>query len=97
MADAPKSLKDIADAAALARPTYFDDPAMDGLLALLLELAEKNCVLRDRLKSAEALHEGLGEEIDAFEPSSEETAARLEAHSDHFNALMQRVADLINR
>lgn len=50
------SLASIAAAAALDRPRYFEDPKVDDLLALLLEVAEENCVLVDRLKTAELFH-----------------------------------------
>ncbi len=58
MSDRGPTLKSIADAAASDRPHYFDDPRMDDLLALLLEIAEENCVLQDRLKSAEQIAPG---------------------------------------
>lgn len=91
------TLKSIADAATANRPLYFDDKTTDELLAILLELAEENCVLRDRLKSAEHLHAGLSELIDQHQPDAAETSDRLSAHSEYVNALMERVARLMGK
>lgn len=90
----PQSLKTIAEAAAEDRPRYFDDTATDELLAIILELAEDNCVLRDRLATAEALSPGISNRIDHHELTADETRARLEAHSEKMNALFRRVADI---
>lgn len=95
MKDQAPSLKSIADAAASERPRYFDDPRMDDLLALLLEVAEENCVLLDRLKSAEQLSPEIASKIDDHTLSAEETAARLADHSKRLNALMKKVAKII--
>lgn len=97
MTDRTPSLQSIARAATAERPRYFDDRRMDELLSLLLELAEENCVLRDRLQSAEQIMPGLGEKIDAVELSPEQTAERLATHSEKLNALMHEVATLIEQ
>lgn len=95
MSDRGPSLKSIADAAAAERPRYFDDPRIDDLLALLLEVAEENCVLQDRLKSAEQLSPGITEKTDELALTAEETADRLADHSTRLNALMAKVAEII--
>ncbi len=95
MSGTKPTLKSIADAASANRPRYFDDKTTDELLALLLELAEENCVLRDRLKTAETLHAGLSGLIDQHRPDAAETSDRLAAHSNYVNALMERVAALM--
>ncbi|MBO6505913.1 MAG: hypothetical protein JJ850_02530 [Kordiimonadaceae bacterium] len=89
------SLASIAAAAALDRPRYFEDPKVDDLLALLLEVAEENCVLVDRLKTAELLSPGLSNKIDELALTDEETADRLADHSQRLNALMAKVANII--
>lgn len=95
MSERSSSLKSIADTAEAERPKYFEDPRVDDLLAILLETAEENCVLQDRLKSAEKLSPGLGAEIDGYQPSQEETAERLADHSKRLNALMGRVVKTV--
>lgn len=95
MSEQSPSLKSIADAAEAERPKYFEDPRVDDLLAILLETAEENCVLQDRLKSAEKLSPGLSAEIDSYRPSQEETAERIADHSKWLNALMSRVAKTV--
>lgn len=95
MSEREPSLASIADAAASERPRYFDDPRMDDLLTLLVEVAEENCVLQDRLKTAEQLSPGLTNRIDNFCLTDEETADRLADHSRHLNALMAKVAKII--
>lgn len=89
------SLASIAAATALDRPRYFEDPKVDDFLALLLEVAEENCVLVDRLKTAELLSPGLSNKIDEYALTDEETADRLADHSKRLNALMAKVANII--
>lgn len=92
MASDSRSLKTIANAATAEKPTYFDDSVSDDLLALLLEVAEENCVLRDRLATANTLHTGLDDAIDTYVPNADEIAARLENHGEYMNFLMKKVA-----
>ncbi len=89
--DSP-SLKSIADAATAERLRYFDDPVTDDLLALVLEIAEENCVLRDRLATAKTLHPGLDDAIDSYTPNAEGISERLQSHGDYMKNLMKKVA-----
>ena len=64
--------------------------------ALLIELAEEVCVLRDRLETAMRLSAaGLvvdDEAIDAFEVDEQLLAERLESHRRLFEELFERLA-----
>lgn len=57
------------------RPKYFDDPAIDRVLAITLSLAGEVSVLRDRIDTIERLSASgkpFGPaDVDAFEPSNE--------------------------
>ncbi len=97
MAKNEHTLKAIADAATQKRPRYFNDPATDELLAIVLELAEDNCVLRDRLQSAEAISTGINRLIDDYNVSEQETQERLDAHSETMNTLFGRIAELVEK
>jgi hypothetical protein len=54
------------------RKTFFDDPAIDQVLSMLLELLQEHWVLRERVLSLETLMAQNGavtaEQLDAFEP-----------------------------
>ena len=76
------------------RPTLTDDATREGLLGLLLELAEENAVLRDRLGTAQTLGNVEDGAIDQYEPSEGELEKRLEAHRAAYRALMAKIADL---
>jgi hypothetical protein len=63
-----------------ARPSYFQDPAIDKILSITLALAGEVAVLRDRLDSVERMTEA-GQPIspagvDAFVPTADIRAAR---------------------
>ena len=62
------------------RPHFFDDPAVDKLLAMTMALLGEVCVLRDRLDTHERLAAERGSfsgaDIDAYEPDAEALAAR---------------------
>jgi hypothetical protein len=49
------------------RPNFFDDPAIDTLLAMLLELAKEQSVTRERLARLEHYVESRGGEVGAVE------------------------------
>jgi len=90
-----KKLADIACEQQTDRPTYFQDPAMDRMLARLLETAEEVCVLRDRL---DTLHRLAASDqpfdpaaIDAFEVNEEEAARRLARHKAYFEDLLREL------
>ncbi len=58
------------------KPVYFDDPAIDKVLSIVLELAAELHVTKDRLRIVEKLLEQRGqlnrEEIDRYQPTPEE-------------------------
>lgn len=95
MTDTPHSLLEIAQASETERPKYFDDTVIDDLLTILLELAEDNCVLRDRLKTAATLDPSITDKINSYVVSQEETQQRLADHSDTINALLKQVSDTL--
>lgn len=97
MSDKGPSLKDIANAAAADRPHYFDDPVIDDLLALMLELGEDICVLRDRLATAQELGQVADASIDGYEPDEAEIGARLERHTAFMNELFQRIVAIAGK
>ncbi len=73
------------------RKTFFDDPAIDQVVSMLLELLQEHWVLRERVLSLEKLVEQKGvvtaEDIEAFEPDD---ALAAEWESDRA-ALLRRV------
>lgn len=62
------------------RPAFFDDPAVDKLLAITMALLGEVCVLRDRLDAHERLAAARGlfdpATVDAWVPDAEAAAAR---------------------
>jgi hypothetical protein len=66
------------DKDSLEEQVFFDDPAIDGLLGMLMTLATEHYVLRDRVQILEQLLVGSGH-VDpatlAAAPSAEEAAA----------------------
>jgi hypothetical protein len=76
------------------RPVFFDDPSMDQMVTLVLELLTEVMVLRDRQDSLERLLAKRGqlslEEIRSFIPAPEEELER-KAERD---ALVKRVLRL---
>jgi hypothetical protein len=62
------------------RPTYFDDPAVDKLISMVMALAGEVSVIHDRHDSFERLAEAKGlitrAEIDGYQPSKEVLAER---------------------
>ena len=70
----------------LPRPRQIQDLNPDQLVAVIWRLAMEICVLRDRLGTHEALfaeHSLLSrEDIEAYSPSQDESAARLKARTE---------------
>lgn len=68
------------------RKYFFKDPATDAVLASVLKLMAEHWVVRERLMSLETLvlKKGLAsrEEIDDFEPDSEQAAAWAAANAE---------------
>lgn len=90
-----ESLQDIVRRQQGIRPTYFDDPEKDRLIALLLELAEETCVLRDRVDTCRRLAaEGLAasdQAIEEFTVDEKLQDERLAAHTTFYEQLLQRI------
>ena len=70
----------------LPRPRHIQELNSDQLVAVIWRLAMEICVLRDRLGTHEALLAGRNvlsrEDIEAYAPSQNETAARLKARTE---------------
>jgi len=68
------------------RPYFFDDPAVERVLAITMALAQELAVTRERLDTVERLIERAGEhggkfsraDIDAYAPSPSEACERAE-------------------
>jgi len=90
-----KSLQDILQEQQRARPRYFSNSSEDALIALLIELAEEVCVLRDdvdtRRRIASNGQLATDEAVDAFEVSDAIVAERLDRHQQFFTALFDRL------
>ncbi|MEO7386057.1 MAG: hypothetical protein ABIX37_03865 [Gammaproteobacteria bacterium] len=69
------------------RPQYFDDPAVDKLLAIVTTLIGEVSVLRDRLDTIEQIIEQQGlfprSAIDSFQPNDTEVARRDARRADY--------------
>jgi hypothetical protein len=76
-----------------AEQTFFDDPALDRIMAMVMTLAAELHVTRDRLACLEILLDRgepvSREALDSFEPTPEE-AARLDAARQAFSAEFMR-------
>ncbi len=76
-----------------ARPTFFDDPAIDTLVAMLLELAQEHYVARARLAALEhwAAHEVTGARLpysEAYRLPPEEEARLADMRAAFVRRLM---------
>lgn len=62
------------------RPTFFDDPVNDKIIAMMTSMMTEMWVMRERLDTVEALAEKKGvflaEEIEHFEPNAERAEER---------------------
>lgn len=87
-----ESLQDIIEKQQKARPTYFEDPQKDAMLATILSLAEEVCVLRDRIDTSRRLADSgapaSDAAIDTFEISDELLEQRLSTHTEFFAATL---------
>lgn len=63
-------------------PHFFDDPNIDRLLSMVMEMASEVSVMRDRLDTHERLAAQKGvyteDDVESFRPSEEEAKAREE-------------------
>ncbi len=70
----------------LARPHQLKELGPDQLIAVIWRLAMEICVLRDRLRTHESLFAEKNllsrDDIEAYSPSKDESAARLKARTE---------------
>ncbi len=80
-----------------ARPYFFDDPAVDKLLAITMALAGEVSVLRDRLDSVLQLTEAKGllstDDVEAYVPSADVRAER-DTWREEFLARILRIVEV---
>ena len=90
-----KSLEEIAKAQQRNRPQYYGDAAKDRMLALILELVEEICVLRDAVETRDRLAaRGVVATSDAVENCDipdEVVAERLKRHQTFFEETLARL------
>ena len=79
------------------RPSFFDDPAVDKLLAMLLASCGETSVLRDRVDTLERLIEEKGllsrAEVDNYQPSKAVIAERDEQREQYLSQVL-RIIDI---
>lgn len=77
------------------RPYFFDDPAVDKLLAMVMALAGEVSVLRDRLDTVERLAEASGaftrEEVESYRPDQTVAAEREEVRGKFLEQVLRIV------
>jgi hypothetical protein len=74
-----------------ARPYFFDDPAVDKLLSMLMGLAGEVSVMRDRMDTVERLAEEKGvfgqADIEAYQPTPAVLTERAERREEFLNEI----------
>jgi hypothetical protein len=77
------------------RPQYFDDPAVDRILSILMAVAGEVSVLRERLDTVERLLDANGTisraDIEAYEPDREAAYQRGLATKEYIARVMRGV------
>jgi hypothetical protein len=77
------------------RPQYFDDPALDRMLSILMAVAGEVSVLRERLDTVERLLDANGTisraDIEAYEPDREAAYERGLATKEYIARVMRGV------
>lgn len=77
------------------RPEYFEDPAIDKVLAMTLALAGEVAVMRDRIDTLERLlakgAKVSPEQIDAYQPTVEEKQRRDAWREQFLDIVMRRI------
>jgi hypothetical protein len=78
-----------------AQPHFFDDPNIDRLLSMIMDMALEFSVLRERLDTHERVAAAKGAytpaDIEAYEPTDEVRAARETWRNRFVDKLMKRV------
>ncbi len=79
------------------RPTFFDDPQIDAVVAIVMALAGEVAVLRERLDTIERLVEarGLftGQELEAYQPDAAVAAEREKWRAEFIERVLRVVHD----
>jgi len=82
------------------KPQYFQDPAIDKLLSMVMTLMQELSVTRDRLDTLERLVEQNGgvkqSEIDGFELTDEIMAVRSKTRSAYIARVLKSVQDEVD-
>ncbi len=96
MSDGP-----IARTAKGTRPVYFDDPATDALLAIVVTLVGELSVTRERLDALERVLEadkgGVRAAVDAYRPDATAATERASARADYIDRVMRIVTMQLER
>lgn len=83
------------------RPTFFEDPAVDKLLAMVSALLGEVCALRERLDAHERLAAAHGlftpELVDAYEPDPTAAQARAEYREQAIRRVMSVLTEEVVR
>lgn len=91
-----KTLKEIASEQQQSRPNYYDDAEKDRMIALIIELAEEVCVLRDAIDNSEQLAKtgvpATPEAREAFTVAEGLIAERLARHQAYFEQLFTKLS-----
>lgn len=79
------------------RPCFFDDPAIDQLLGMMLAVSAELSVTRDRLDTVERLlaSKGLvaGGEIEGFRPDAQVAGERKRRHEEYLQRILRIVRE----
>lgn len=90
-----QTLSDITAQQHANRSDQNSNPALDPMLALLIELGEEVCVLRDQLDVTRQLcakgKPADAAAVNAWQPDQEELQSRLERHRIFFEELFNRL------
>ena len=83
------------------RPHFFDDPAVDKLLAMTMALLGEVCVLRDRLDAHERLAASQGlfspDDVDCFQPDQAADAERTKVRDATVARVMKILSEDVAR
>ena len=101
MIDSNTRADDPARAALGEQPRYFDDPAVDQLMALVLALGTELAVTRERLDTVERLLEARSvmtqDDIDAFRPTGPQKAVRATLHQEFLRRFLRPISQARQR
>ena len=79
------------------RPTFFDDPAIDQLMAIIMAMSAEHSVLYDRLDSLERMLDSKGTidraSLEAYRPSDEIEAERKARRTEYIQRIFRIIRD----